>query len=330
MAGNAVETSFIVIKGRFKAISTNTFGLFLIFFNKSTQTVETLHALASHFSSLYENSPQNPWYDIEEKIIMLKWKGEFATNVTNDVQRSFEDAFKEAGRGEEIYYALSKGQLSKVANIFQNILTKPTGDKNVTVELAVEEITQSDIERVKEEREKRDQEESEEAEAEVQQEEEFKPPEESAVVLEVSLVLSPISGTPIHELHPGDRIMVKISERTTRGQYFIDLFNAIKDGEVVPIPATVVDIKSKGKEVSVVVNLGPSIYGRAIEAANVKVKRFTAEEAQPVQPTKTKEKKTAPSSAKKKESPFKGLLVPFLVGAGVLLLVLLLIYLEII
>ena len=67
---------------------------------------------------------------------------------------------------------------------------------------------------------------------------------------------------------------MKISEETSRGQYFIDLLDASRDHEVIPIPASIVKVTSDGKFFTVLVSIGPGVYGKAIQEDNIKVKRY--------------------------------------------------------
>jgi hypothetical protein len=99
--------------------------------------------------------------------------------------------------------------------------------------------------------------------------------DEGSVVLDVNLVLAPVSGIPIFEIQPGDRIMVKINPATKRGLYFIELLNAKHDEDIVPVPCTVTEVKlNKANEYVVLVKIGEGIFGKVIEAEQVKIKRF--------------------------------------------------------
>jgi len=273
------ETTYVIIKGRFKAIGTSSYGIFIIFVDNNTKNVDKIDIISSHFSTIYENPVSMPWSELEDLITKMKWKGEFATSLTNDVQSTLEDIFQPGtGRGIDIWTSVKKGQLNKVCNIFEEYLSRPTGDKNVKVEVAIETVTRSEIDEVKRAREQKGELESANLTSnltptEVQKNQELGI-EESAIVLDVSLVLSPISGIPIYDLKEGTKILVKISEQSSRGQYFIDLFNASVNNEILPIPATVVKVTHDGKIYTVLVNIGPGIYGKSMDEDTVKVKLY--------------------------------------------------------
>lgn len=274
-----METSYIVIKGRFKATASSSYGLFIVFLDNLSKNVEHHDTVASHFSTIYENNIGMPWNEMEDIITRLKWKGEFATSLTHDIQASIEDLFQPGtGRTQDIWTNIKKAQINKVVSIFEEVLGRPTTDKAVKCEISIESVTKAEIEDVKRSRMERDGKEM----LSVGQTDNApaapKPAEagldQSAVVLEVSLILSPVSGIPIYELKEGDKILIKITEQSNRGQYFIDLLNASVNNEIVPVPATVVKSTKEGKIYTVLVNIGPGIYGKSLDEDTVKIKRY--------------------------------------------------------
>jgi hypothetical protein len=277
-----LEKTTIIIKGRFKAPSVSSFGMFIVFMDNASKNVEKFDIVASHFSTIYENNIGMPWNEFEDIIVKLKWKGEFATSLTHDVQTTLEDLFQAGGgRGPEIWANIKKLQFNKVENIFEEALTRPVGDKNLKVEISVETLPASQIDSIRKSKTQTENKDILSLTAPAEPQDESKKtsitsfvPEDSAVLLEVSLVLSPVSGVPIYNLKEGDKIFIKITEQSNRGQYFIDLLNASQDGELLPIPATVVKVIKEGKIYTVIVNIGPGIYGRSLDEDNVKVKMY--------------------------------------------------------
>lgn len=279
---NGPTSLYTIVKGRFKAIDTNTFGLFLIFLNNNLRIVESVTIIASHFSSMYETDPKTNWSSVEERIMSLKWKGEFATSISRDSQTFVETAFKGI-RSEELHSLIRTNQVAKIENLLTLMLIKPLGDKNIHIELSWENSTADDIQRAKQDREQRDTPASADAESmpsdsiggDTQQDSAIYNVEEGSVVLDIDLVLAPVSGIPIFELQAGDRIMIKINPATKRGMYFIELLNAKHDDEIVPVPAIVTEVKlNKSNEYLVLAKIGEGIYGKAGEAEQVKIKRF--------------------------------------------------------
>lgn len=272
------DSSYIVMKGRFKAPAASAYGVYVIFMDNLNKTVDKIDLVSSHFSTIYENNnPNMPWNELQDIINRLKWKGEYATSLTHDIQASMEDLFQpNTGRGVDIWNALKKGQPNKAVAIFEEYLVRPTGDKAIKCELVIENVTKSDMEDVRRSREQKDQREALKATQNIQipKAESDVRMEESSVVLEISLMLSPISGKPLMELKEGDKILVKISEQSSRGQYFLDLLNATANNEILPMPATVIKVSREGKINTCLVSIGPGIYGKSMDEDNVKVKLF--------------------------------------------------------
>lgn len=272
------DSAITVIKGKFKATATSSFGLFIAFMDNNNKNIEKFDVMSSHFSTVFENNMSLPWNELEEMITQMKWRGEYATNLTHDIQSSFEDLYEPGtGRVVDIWQAMKRGALNKVVAIYEEYLIRPTGDKNVKCDIMVETIHRSDIEKIKEAREMRDN------QAMMEQQAQQQPSSsndlnlaDSSVVLDVSPVLSPINGTTMMDLKPGTKVLVKISEESSRGQYFIDLFNASVDNEILPIPASVESVSQDGKFYKMIVGIGPGIYGKILVEDNVKVKLFDA------------------------------------------------------
>jgi len=276
------DSQYSIIKGRFKAIDTNTFGLILIFINNNLKVAENISVIASHFSSLYETDPKGSWSDLEERIFSLKWKGEFATSVSRDIQTYIESTLRD-DRAEEMYMFLKQNAVSKIENTIFSLLMKPLGEKNIHIEVSWEKVSGEEIQQAKEARESRDaeredvQEDVEQSSEDTALSEEFNL-EEGSVLLDVNLILAPVSGIPIFELKRGDRIMVKIDGSTNKGKYFIDLLNATHEGDVVPIPAQVHGVKvNKFNEFSILLKIGEGIFGKVIETEPVKLKKYDPE-----------------------------------------------------
>jgi hypothetical protein len=271
------SNQYAIIKVRFKAVETNSFGFFLIFLEVDLRRCESVTALVSHFSSLYEIDPKENWALLEERLMELRWKGEFAAAISRDTQTSLENALT-GMRAEEFSNLVKSNGVSKMATLLAMILAKPLGDKNVYVDLTWENVSKDQIEEVKLERERRSMEEAAANEADMEgplDSGEFNVVEEGSVVLSINFVLSPVSGIPIHELKIGDRIMVKIDPSSKRGSYFIDLLNAKQNDRIMPIPATVTELKTgkSNNEHTVLVKLGEGVYGKVSETEQVKIKR---------------------------------------------------------
>lgn len=338
MSDIKLDANYLVIKGHFKATASSSYGVFIVFLDNTTKNVDKFDVVSSHFSTLYENNIGMPWGEMEELIARLKWKGEYATSLTHDIQASMEDIFQPgSGRAQEIWSNIKKAQLNKVNGIFEEVLARPTSDKNISVDATIETVTKQDVENGRRNRGERGSKDIISmtspitAAPEAAQAQKV---DESAVMLEVSLILSPIAGIPVYELKEGDKIMVKITEQSNRGQYFIDLLNASENNEIIPIPASVVRMSKEGKIYTVIVSIGPGVYGKSLDEDTVKVKKFDpADKKKPKEPASASLEAKTPimdtskvlDSANKAKGPFNFIFV--IIGVIAILMLIIIVYL---
>lgn len=327
--------SYIIIKGRFKAIDSNTFGLFLIYISLAQKIIDNVILAASHYSSIYDTNPNTQWDVFEDKITAFKWKGEISQNISHDLQLLLSNTIK-LDVLEEILDAHNTNQHSKIEHTLTGIMAKGVADKSIIIEALSEKVPHMEILRVKDDRlrkEKEEREEKQKEEIRKDQQQEYKV-EAGAVVLPVSLVLAPVSGIPIWEVKTGDLIVIRIDSATERGNYFIDLLKArTPEGDILPIKAVIKEITSNSLgEFEVLVELGPGIYGRCVETEKVKIKKFDISEEKIAIPGNGQEKIKTPVS----EAILKQSFVPkatrndyfiWLVGGITLLLAALILYL---
>jgi len=261
-----LQENYIILKGRFKAVDTNTYGIFIIFINEEIKEVENMIAIASHYSSLYDIDPHLPWYSFEENLVNIKWKGDIAVNISLDLQHYMESSL-EHDRGNELYFLIKNNDELKIESLLQAILIKPLSDRNIIIETVSEFVTKKAIQMIREERNKP------KNEKVITAEKQFDT--DKGILLNVDLILAPVSGIPIFELKKGDKIMVRINDRTSRGKYYIDKLGARVNGNIIPVPAEVTNIsKNENKEYSIICKLEEGIFGKAIEAEQVKLKRY--------------------------------------------------------
>ncbi len=332
---NSVELdNYYIIKGRFRGTNTNTFGIFILFINLGQKMLDNTLVAASHYSSIYDNSPDMKWDTFEEKITELKWKGEIAVNISHDLQLLLANTLK-SDIIEEMVFAVKENDLGKVEHFLVGILAKGLMDKSTIVEIKIEKVAHSDIIKAKDERARREKE-----EREAKQREEMRKAEENrfkvedgAVVLEIDPIIAPVSGIPIYEAKPGDLIMVKINAVTDKGNYFIDLLNARSaEGEVLPVKAVIKDVFMNAMgEYELLTEIGPGIYGRALIEERIKIKQYNITDerinvnpANSVKPVAEKKIKESPVVEKKKNDFFI-----WIVGGITFFLAILILYLLI-
>ena len=272
---------YYVLKGRFKGVESNTFGLFIIFFSLSQKIIDNVLVAVSHFSPIYDTLPGTGWGDFEEKITQLKWKGDISTNISHDLQLLLSNSLRQ-DMVEELIDAIDNKQNGKIDHTLTAIFEKGISDKTVTLDFQTEKVAHSDILRIKDERARKEKEEKEiqQREAVRKAEEDRFKVEDGAVVLPVNLILAPVSGTPIYDIKQKDTIMIKISSTSERGNYFIDLLNArTPEGEILPVKGVVKDLYMNALgEFELLIEIGPGVYGKTVESEKVKIKKYDFKE----------------------------------------------------
>jgi hypothetical protein len=272
-----VQNQICILKGRFKALTTNTFGIFVIFIDKTLKSINKMSVIASHFSSMYENDPEQDWNKFEGIITQLRYNGEISVNLSNDFQSLFTSSFL-TDILEIFIEGFDTKNHSKSEHVIISLVEKILSDKNIFLQLEKQTITKEEMDRVHNEIETSSEElvEPDEVQTEQAAKQMFNI-EEGSILLNIDLIIGPINGIPIYELRPGDQIVVKIAGRTQKEQYFIDLLNAKNDkGEVLPVRAIVKEINAdrQSKSYNLLVEIGPGIYGKASELEKVKLKRY--------------------------------------------------------
>ena len=273
--------SYYLIKGRFKGIETNAFGLFIIFFSAAQKRIENVEVAASHFSSIYETLPSLDWSAFDEKITQLKWKGEISVNSSRELQLLLSNSIR-PDIIEELIDAIKANQNNKIDHTLLSIFVKGLGDKSVALDFKTQKIAHAEIIKAKDERARREKEEREVQEREAMRDAEknrFKV-EEGAIILPVNLVLGPVNGIPIFDVKEKDAIMIKIDASSDKGNYFIDLLQARSaEGAIMGIKGVIKEVFMNALgEFELLTEIGPGIYGRTIETEKVKIKQFFASE----------------------------------------------------
>ncbi len=311
---NVDVDSYYIIKGRFRGANTNTFGIFILFINLGQKILDNTLVAASHYSSIYDNSPEMKWDTFEEKITELKWKGEIAVNISHDLQLLLANTLKQ-DIIEEMVFAVRENDFGKIEHYLVGILSKGLMDKSTMVDMKIEKVAHTDIIRAKDERARREKEEKEAKQREElrkAEEQRFKV-EDGAVILDIDPIIAPVSGIPIYEAKQGDLIMVKINAATDKGNYFIDLLNARSaEGEVLPVKASIKDVFMNALgEYELLTEIGPGIYGRALIQERIKIKQYNISDerinvdAPATQPVAAAKKvKEAPVIKDKKKNDF--------------------------
>jgi hypothetical protein len=161
----------------------------------------------------------------------------------------------------QLYESASNYDYDRVEIFISDILYRIVHDKNLILEIGIQEITEEEFKAAREKRQKA---------ADTPAAQAAKKGynvEAGSVILPLQLILAPVKGKPLYELKIGDRIMAKIVANSEREKYFIDILNLRVEDHIRPVPCEVIDIKaaSKSDPIEILSQIAPGIYGKIIE-----------------------------------------------------------------
>jgi hypothetical protein len=258
--------NYVFLKGRFKSVSTNIYGLFLVVFNPQKQ-MESFNACASSFSNNYDMEPHLGWDLYEEKITENRWKGNCNPSMTNAIIGIFESINKEARLRGEFYTMISSYNYTQIETVLFDAFKRIIRDHGTVIETGIQESTLEEVVALREKRSKNQKPEAAPAKPEAAENHDFEV-EEGASVVPVSMMLSPVRGKLLYELKIGDRIMLRFNPKTEVGLNYIKFFNlTTPNGKVKAVPGEVIDIRSDKKDlpIQVLSRIDERIYGISTE-----------------------------------------------------------------
>lgn len=325
MSNEVQQTDTIsVLKVRFKADNAKLFTVFIAYINQDTKKVDKVIAVVSRYSEIFNHDIKMSFKDLEDILMKIRWKGDLISNTSTEVTRYIEKNLL-ADTSKDVFKMLKKKDVRNIEELLVGILYKPIRDTQLDFDIAVETVSQNEIDQYMEERHKKEQEEKAKRHQEAKEAgmAEFKVnvPADS-IMVEGFLVLAPVSGVPIYEVQEGDYIFIRLDETTPTGKEYIEKFEAKSGDYVVPIAAKVIQVqKNSRREHLVVVHLKDNVYCSIVETEIVKIKK-----ADPLMMEKNankdkdkEEEKVDSEFRLEEEKADKGMIIFFVIALVVLL-----------
>ncbi|MCL2155951.1 MAG: DUF4899 domain-containing protein [Leptospirales bacterium] len=298
------EDNIIIVRGKFKSEAINQYGLFLLIFN-AMKNIDTHQVIVATFSEIYDLDLSSPWNKFEEYIVDRKWKGNYIHNITTSISDAFNRFPEDVKSMTRLYESVCNYDYEQMDIILYDIINRLIHDKNLKMETIIQEVSQQELQNIREDRSKPQKQDEETQDEETQDEKK----DDGNVILKIKPVLAPLNGKPIYELRVGDKIMIKIIPASSKENYYIDLNNLRdEDKGIKSMPAKVIDIKSsasKNNPIEILTEIMPGVYGLCLEDEKlIKLKLYDSEvdalykEADRLKPAK----KTSSSNKKSKTS----------------------------
>ena len=214
-----IRDDIMIIKGRFKAASLSLYGQFILIF-KSNQNFDSYNAVVSTYSDLYNIEPHEDWTKYREYISNVKWKGNFNATMTSSIMDQFKKFSEQMNSITLLYDHVCEYDYNAMDVILFDLVNRIIHDKNLILETAIQELSQSDYRTALEGAPKNE----EPAPVESGGGAGFGV-EDDAVILPVKPIVAPVKGKPVYELRISDKLLVYIQPSSDRANYFIDQLN---------------------------------------------------------------------------------------------------------
>ncbi len=245
-----------VIKARFSA--STTFGVFLLFFNIPYGSLANFFVIISHSYSIEKIKTNVDWRAFEKNIDNASKTGahdnELTIKMKDELLTAFTVKMGVDQRANELKKHLELNDEITVNRIFKKFINDKFGFQNIDLSVDYEQISSLDMELYsitsrKIDPEKIDnKEEGKNNDAPViealDDEVDDLSGKDVQLILDASLVLSPIKGKSIASITLGDRLRISLDSANPKAVTVAKAFKAYnEEGHISPIPARLVSIK---------------------------------------------------------------------------------------
>ncbi len=271
-------SKIIILKGTFQSFLKNKYGMFILKFEGNNLIESAVVAGAN--SKLSEATLTKNWLDVED-VLQEKKQSEgvnswFSTELNKHIDTFFKNE-KEENKNKLIKLLISN-QRKDLSRFFTRLFSNVVPDKSINFEFNIEEKTDEEIEKEKDEKYNKT---SEKKRKELEQQKRLQHnlPSE-AKFAPMSLELAPVSGVNLNEINNGDMIYVKLDPAGPDAEYYSNMLKAEVNGEIVPLPAKVIYIdKLPDNTREIIVHIKDKIYSSIQEEEEeVKVKPYDSTE----------------------------------------------------
>lgn len=236
------------IKGKFYFPNKNLYGLLLIVINAKTEAILRLRSVISHNPFIYETSMKIDWFDFEKLVFSYRLED----GSLPDFTKEFEDNLKiELSKQLQVLFSADAGKMS-------DIVKSQFPNDELNADFVKEELNLAQFRKLPDF----------DTASKYEQENEFDP---GTVILD-SEIIEEKSGKECSKLFQGDVVLSKITDSRDIAHYLAHLIGSSKDGELLPLAASVRKVKVNGTSSEVQISYGPNIVGIAKVNSNLRVK----------------------------------------------------------
>ncbi|MFC2062127.1 hypothetical protein ACFLUV_06410 [Elusimicrobiota bacterium] len=257
-----------VLKCRFYAEQVNIYGLLLFIFNSRSRRMLRYAAVIGCNPEIYESDIYDQWFSFEKDLYSRRLKDGSLRELTQKIEHSLILKIQEE-LIEDFYGRWDNSDIGELEEIVRQqiieVIKYDTGKEyKVILDMEPQELNLrqfkylTDTERI-----------DHEFKLHLNEDETYS----TLIVLETNAVRGADNNPQIkvEKIEAGDMIFTEIRDGRDIGIYLAHLLGARKEDELIPLSATVEDVKETGEEIELIVRYGPGIVGRALEHPKKKV-----------------------------------------------------------
>ena len=298
-------TKLIALKGRFQSAKEQYYGIFLVMVNPELMHIDSASTVVSGYSDVYNISLLEKWTEIDQKIQKLRYEGQYAKAVTNDLQDNFKYIILDTDNINEFLNKIKNNEQQEIINFLKEKFQKSIHDEEMKIEISLENINEADLNQ------------SDESEEESNDSE--------GTFINVNLVLAPVNGKLVTELKKGDVIMVRINADTEKSVNIIEQLQLKTEKGIKPAPAKILKTEPAQKGLRLLLGISTGIYSHILEEEKVLVRMYDpakdnpdSEKPKQTNTEKTENQKQIPIKKKEKS------IMPFIMTSVFVLIILIL------
>ncbi|MGL4388985.1 MAG: hypothetical protein ACRCTJ_06305 [Brevinema sp.] len=279
------EHTNIVIKGKFKFVNKNIYGLFAILVDLKAKKVINSWVFASYFQDIQDHSIHMSWKEFEAILNNLQMSGSFAESITISLRKSIHEyLIRDNNISLLLVDDLIRNNPKEIKKTVLSIFHHAEKKNTINLDLAYESVDLS-IPKDNPKIEKKKDEDNERLEIqnsmEVLSNSEVSKIAPQGTYIPAHPVLAPFyQGILSHKLKVGNKILMNIDDSTEYGKQCADIFD-VYDKESIkrkinPIIASVIKINKQhgNNTLDIVVSYNQTYYTKFNIEEGVKIKFY--------------------------------------------------------
>jgi hypothetical protein len=216
--------------------------------NSKTLEILRFNIVFSHNPSVYEIPANMDWFSFEKAIFSARLDAGTMENYTREIEKNLKSYVQQAVKE---FSSISNDRIKKIIKTFFSYT-------EVSIEIINENLNLTQFKKL--------------PDYNVKQNSDFFTGYDLGFVKLDVKILEDSKGEFVRKISEGDTVLSIITDKRDIAHYLVHLIGGIKDGSMMPIPATVKKIFYKNNNYEIHLYYAPSIMGLAKTKNNIKLK----------------------------------------------------------